>query len=445
MIDISEFMRWVEDRNPNQPEFHQAVHDVAVKVIPFINDHPKYDEARILERLSEPDRILSFRVTWEDDAGRVCINRGYRVQQSNAIGPYKGGLRFDESVNLSVLKFLAFEQVFKNGLTTLPMGGAKGGSDFHPKGKSDHEVMRFCQAFMIELHRHIGAAVDVPAGDIGVGAREIGYMFGQYKRLENQFTGAMTGKGAAFGGSLIRTEATGYGCVYFARDMLKGRQEDFDGKRCLVSGSGNVAQYAAEKLIELGAAVLTLSDRTGTLYFKDGLTKDRLLELIDLKTNRGGSLDAWGSRNQDVPFLPGRKPWDIPADAAFPCATQNEIDARDARALLLNGCNLVSEGANMPATSEAAHLFEEAGILYAPGKAANAGGVAISGLEMTQNAIRLFWTRDEVDHRLEQIMRRIHEQCVEYGHVNGCINYVTGANIGGFVKVADAMLAYGIV
>jgi glutamate dehydrogenase (NADP+) len=445
MIDISEFMRWVEDRNPNEPEFHQAVHDVAVKVIPFINDHPKYEETRILERLSEPDRILTFRVTWEDDAGRVCINRGYRVQQSNAIGPYKGGLRFDESVNLSVLKFLAFEQVFKNGLTTLPMGGAKGGSDFHPKGKSDHEVMRFCQAFMIELHRHIGAAVDVPAGDIGVGAREIGYMFGQYKRLENQFTGAMTGKGAAFGGSLIRTEATGYGCVYFARDMLKGRQEDFDGKRCLVSGSGNVAQYAAEKLIELGAAVLTLSDRTGTLYFKDGLTKDRLIELIDLKTNRGGSLDAWGSRNQDILFLPGRKPWDIPADAAFPCATQNEIDARDARALLLNGCNLVSEGANMPATSEAAHLFEEARILYAPGKAANAGGVAISGLEMTQNAIRLFWTRDEVDHRLEQIMRRIHEQCVEYGHVNGCINYVTGANIAGFVKVADAMLAYGIV
>jgi glutamate dehydrogenase (NADP+) len=445
MIDISEFMRWVEDRNPNEPEFHQAVHDVAVKVIPFINDHPKYEETRILERLSEPDRILTFRVTWEDDAGRVCINRGYRVQQSNAIGPYKGGLRFDESVNLSVLKFLAFEQVFKNGLTTLPMGGAKGGSDFHPKGKSDHEVMRFCQAFMIELHRHIGAAVDVPAGDIGVGAREIGYMFGQYKRLENQFTGAMTGKGAAFGGSLIRTEATGYGCVYFARDMLKGRQEDFDGKRCLVSGSGNVAQYAAEKLIELGAAVLTLSDRTGTLYFKDGLTKDRLIELIDLKTNRGGSLDAWGSRNQDILFLPGRKPWDIPADAAFPCATQNEIDARDARALLLNGCRLVSEGANMPATSEAAHLFEEARILYAPGKAANAGGVAISGLEMTQNAIRLFWTRDEVDHRLEQIMRRIHEQCVEYGHVNGCINYVTGANIAGFVKVADAMLAYGIV
>jgi glutamate dehydrogenase (NADP+) len=445
MIDISEFMRWVQERNPNEPEFHQAVHDVAGKVIPFINEHPKYEEARILERLSEPDRILSFRVTWEDDAGRVCINRGYRVQQSNAIGPYKGGLRFDESVNLSVLKFLAFEQVFKNGLTTLPMGGAKGGSDFHPKGKSDHEVMRFCQAFMIELHRHIGAAVDVPAGDIGVGAREIGYMFGQYKRLENQFTGAMTGKGAAYGGSFIRTEATGYGCVYFAREMLATRDEDFEGKRCTVSGSGNVAQYAAQKLIELGATVLTMSDRSGTLYFKDGLTRDRLLELIDLKTYRGGSLDAWSSRNNDVQFLSGRKPWDVPADAAFPCATQNEINARDAQSLLANGCHVVSEGANMPASSEAATIFEDAGILYAPGKAANAGGVAISGLEMTQNAIRLFWTRDEVDHRLQEIMRRIHEQCVEYGRHNGCINYVTGANVGGFVKVADAMLAYGIV
>jgi glutamate dehydrogenase (NADP+) len=298
---------------------------------------------------------------------------------------------------------------------------------------------------MIELHRHIGAAVDVPAGDIGVGAREIGYMFGQYKRLENQFTGAMTGKGAAYGGSFIRTEATGYGCVYFAREMLATRDEDFEGKRCTVSGSGNVAQYAAQKLIELGATVLTMSDRSGTLYFKDGLTRDRLLELIDLKTYRGGSLDAWSSRNNDVQFLSGRKPWDVPADAAFPCATQNEINARDAQSLLANGCHVVSEGANMPASSEAATIFEDAGILYAPGKAANACGVAISGLEMTQNAIRLFWTRDEVDHRLQEIMRRIHEQCVEYGRHNGCINYVTGANVGGFVKVADAMLAYGIV
>jgi glutamate dehydrogenase (NADP+) len=445
MIDIAEFMRWIVDRNPNESEFHQAVHDVAAKVIPFINDNPRYEEARILDRLSEPDRILSFRVTWEDDAGRVCINRGYRVQQSNAIGPYKGGLRFDESVNLSVLKFLAFEQVFKNGLTTLPMGGAKGGSDFHPKGKSDHEVMRFCQAFMIELHRHIGAYVDVPAGDIGVGAREIGYMFGQYKRLENQFTGAMTGKGAAFGGSFIRTEATGYGCVYFAREMLLTRSDDLEGKRCIVSGSGNVAQYAAEKLIHLGATVLTLSDRTGTLYFKHGLTRDQLLELIDLKTNRGGSLDAWTSRGNGVELLAGRKPWTIPADAAFPCATQNEIGAADAQALLDNHCTLVSEGANMPANSDAARMFEEARILYAPGKAANAGGVAISGLEMTQNAIRLLWTRDEVDKRLQDIMRRIHEQCVQYGQADGCTNYVTGANIAGFVKVANAMLAYGIV
>jgi glutamate dehydrogenase (NADP+) len=445
MMDISEFMQWVVERNPNETEFHQAVHDVAAKVIPFINLHPRYEETRILERLTEPDRILAFRVTWEDDAGRVRINRGYRVQQCNAIGPYKGGLRFDASVNLSVLKFLAFEQVFKNGLTTLPMGGAKGGSDFHPKGKSDHEVMRFCQAFMIELHRHIGAVVDVPAGDIGVGAREIGYMFGQYKRLENQFTGAMTGKGAAYGGSLIRTEATGYGCVYLAREMLATRQEDFDGRRCLVSGSGNVAQYAAEKLIELGGRVLTLSDRTGTAYFKDGLQQDQLDELIDLKTYRGGNLDAWCQKQIGIEFLRGQKPWRVPCDAAFPCATQNEIDADDAHTLLENGCTVISEGANMPASTEAAHLFEEAGILYAPGKAANAGGVAISGLEMTQNAMRLYWTREDVDERLQHIMRRIHEQCVEYGTRHGHVNYVAGANIAGFKKVADAMLAYGIV
>ncbi len=443
MIEIGSFMQWVVDRNPYEPEFHQAVHDVAGKVIPFINSRPQYAESRILERLTEPDRILSFRVTWEDDAGRVRINRGYRVQQSNAIGPYKGGLRFDHSVTLSVLKFLAFEQVFKNSLTTLPMGGAKGGSDFHPKGKSEHELMRFCQAFMTELHRHIGAAVDVPAGDIGVGAREIGYLFGQYKRLENQFTGAITGKGAAFGGSLIRTEATGYGCAYFAREMLKARTEDFEGRRCLVSGAGNVAEYAAEKLIQLGAIVLTMSDRTGTLYFPDGLSTEQLAEIIDLK-RRASSLDALAS-GAGVKFLPRSRPWAIPCDAAFPCATQNEIDAADARTLLDNGCFLVAEGANMPATSEAAQIFEDAGILDAPGKAANAGGVAISGLEMTQNAIHLFWTREEVDKRLVEIMGHIHEQCVEYGTKNGCTNYVTGANIGGFVKVADAMLAYGIV
>ncbi|MCI0433613.1 MAG: NADP-specific glutamate dehydrogenase [Gemmatimonadetes bacterium] len=443
MIEIESFMQWVVDRNPHEPEFHQAVHDVAAKVIPFVQGRPEYAEARILERLTEPDRILTFRVTWEDDAGEVRINRGYRIQQSNAIGPYKGGLRFDESVTLSVLKFLAFEQVFKNSLTALPMGGAKGGSDFHPKGKSDHELMRFCQAFMTELHRHIGAVVDVPAGDIGVGAREIGYMFGQYKRLENQFTGAMTGKGASFGGSLIRTEATGYGCVYFAAEMLRRRAEDFEGRRCLVSGAGNVAEYTAEKLIQLGAIVLTLSDRTGTLHFPNGLESEQLLEIMSLK-RRGGSLDSWSGR-AGVEFLPHRKPWMIPADAVFPCATQNEINEDDARTMIENGCFLIAEGANMPATSDAARLFEDARILYAPGKAANAGGVAISGLEMTQNAIHVFWTRDEVDKRLREIMCHIHEQCVEYGTLNGCTSYVTGANVGGFVKVADAMLAYGII
>jgi glutamate dehydrogenase (NADP+) len=366
------------------------------------------------------------------------------VQQTNAIGPYKGGLRFDESVNLSVLKFLAFEQVFKNSLTTLPMGGAKGGSDFHPKGKSDHEVMRFCQAFMVELHRHIGAVVDVPAGDIGVGAREIGFLFGQYKRLENEFSGAITGKSPSFGGSLIRTEATGYGCVYFAREMLNNRKEDFAGKRCIVSGSGNVAQYAAEKLLDLDAKVLTVSDRGGYLYFEDGMTRDALAEIIDLKTNRGGTLESLGS-SRGVTFCRGQHPWHVPCDAAFPCARENEIDGEAARALLANGCYVVAEGANMPATTEAAHLFEDAHILYGPGKAANAGGVSISGLEMTQNAIHLSWTREDVDTKLQEIMHKIHSQCVDYGQQNGYIDYVGGANIAGFVKVADAMLAYGIV
>jgi glutamate dehydrogenase (NADP+) len=444
MMDIQTFMSWLESRNPGQTEFHQAVHDVAHKLIPFINKNPHYGEAKILERLTEPDRILSFRVTWEDDAGEPQINRGYRVQQSNAIGPYKGGLRFDESVTLSVLKFLAFEQVFKNSLTTLPMGGAKGGSDFHPKGKSEHEVMRFCQAYMTELHRHIGAAVDVPAGDIGVGSREIGYMFGQYKRLENQFTGAMTGKGASFGGSLIRTEATGYGCVYFAREMLQTKGEDIEGKRCLVSGAGNVAEYAAQKLIDLGAKVQTISDRTGYLHFSNGLTSDQLAEIISLKAMHGGSIDRM-ARSAGIEFCRGEKPWGVPCDAAFPCATQNEIDGADAKKLLGNGCTVVAEGANMPATTDAAHLFEDAHIFYGPGKAANAGGVAISGLEMTQNAIHLSWTRDDVDHRLQDIMRSIHEQCVHYGTMNGYVDYVAGANIAGFVKVADAMLAYGIV
>lgn len=443
-MNVADFMDVVVRRNPGEIEFHQAVHEVAGKVVPFINCHADYEEARILERLTEPDRILTFRVTWEDDAGTVQINRGYRVQQSNAIGPYKGGLRFDESVNLSVLKFLAFEQVFKNALTTLPMGGAKGGSDFHPKGKSNHEIMRFCQAFMTELHRHIGKDVDVPAGDIGVGTTEIGYLFGQYKRLQNEFTGAITGKGATFGGSFIRAEATGYGCVYFAREMLRARAETFEGKRCLISGSGNVAEYAAEKLIDLGGTVLTLSDRGGYIHFPQGMKRDDLHEIIHLKTHLRGNLADY-ARERKVSFCPDQKPWVVPCDAAFPCATQNEIDGTDAATLLQNGCTVVSEGANMPAMPEAAHAFEAAGILYGPGKAANAGGVAISGLEMTQNAMRLYWTREDVDERLQGIMRRIHEQCVAYGQENGRVNYVAGANIAAFKKVADAMLAYGIV
>ncbi len=443
-MEYKEFMTWVTERNPGQPEFIQAVQEVAGKVIPFVNQHPKYAEARILDRLTEPDRVLMFRVTWEDDAGRVRVNRGYRVQMSNAIGPYKGGLRFDESVTVGLLKFLAFEQVFKNSLTTLPMGGAKGGSDFHPKGKSDHEIMRFCYAFMTELRRHIGDVVDVPAGDIGVGAREIGFLFGQYKRLENRFTGAMTGKGKSYGGSLIRTEATGYGAIYFAQEMLKTRKDDIEGKTCVVSGAGNVAEYAAEKLIMLGAKVAALSDRTGTLHFKKGLTKPLLDEIIDLKTNKGGTLDAF-AKKPGVEYLAGVKPWQIPCDAAFPCATQNEIDKKDAATLLKNGCYVIAEGANMPSTTDAVHMFEKAKILYGPGKAANAGGVAISGLEMTQNAIHLSWTRDDVDQRLQRIMHDIHEQCVQYGTTKEFTNYVTGANVGGFVKVADAMLAYGIV
>lgn len=443
-MNIADFMDDVVRRNPGEVEFHQAVREVAEKVIPIINQNPDYEEARILERLTEPDRILVFRVTWEDDAGNVCVNRGYRVQQSNAIGPYKGGLRFDESVTLSVLKFLAFEQVFKNALTTLPMGGAKGGSDFSVKGKSNHEIMRFCQAFMTELHRYIGEDVDVPAGDIGVSSAEIGYLFGQYKRLQNEFTGAITGKGAAFGGSFIRTEATGYGCVYFAREMLKAHNDTIDGKRCVISGSGNVAQYTAEKLLDLGATVLTLSDRSGFIHFADGLTRSELLDAIHLKTDLRGSLADF-ARERKLTFCANQRPWQVPCDMAFPCATQNELDEQDAVDLLHNGCKLVSEGANMPATPAASRAFENAGLLLGPAKAANAGGVAISGLEMAQNAMRLYWTREDVDDRLQAIMRRIHEQCVAHGAENGRVNYVAGANIAAFKKVADAMLAYGIV
>lgn len=444
-MELEQFMQGLERRNPGQREFHQAVREVVEKVLPFVNQNPEYHRAGILERMTEPDRVIMFRVSWEDDDGQVRVNRGYRVQFNNAIGPYKGGLRFDRSVNLSILKFLGYEQVFKNSLTTLPMGGAKGGSDFNPKGKSDSEVMRFCHSFMSELYRHIGKDKDVPAGDIGVGAREIGFLFGQYKRLEGEWTGAMTGKGVSFGGSLIRTEATGYGCVYFAREILHHRNEDLEGKTCLVSGAGNVAQYAAKKLVELGAKVVTMSDRTGFLHDPQGLSPERLDEIIELKTKQRGSLEDFAGRN-GYTFHPGEKPWQVPCDLAFPCATQNEIDEDDARTLVDNGCILVAEGANMPTSYDAADVLEEARVALAPGKAANAGGVAISGLEMTQNAIRMFWDREEIDTRLQGIMRKIHEKCVEHGgDGDGWIDYPKGANVAAFIKVADAMMAQGVV
>ncbi len=443
-MQVEQFMAGLMRRNPGEREFHQAVREVAEKVIPFINSNPQYEEARIFERMTEPDRMVIFRVSWEDDHGNVRVNRGLRVQFNNAIGPYKGGLRFDKTVNLSVLKFLGFEQVFKNSLTTLPMGGAKGGADLNPKGKSDAEIMRFCQSFMTELYRHIGEDVDVPAGDIGVGAREISYLFGQYKRLSNEFTGSMTGKGLAFGGSQVRTEATGYGCVYFAKEMLAHRGERLEGRPCVISGSGNVALYAAEKLMELGAKVVTLSDRGGFIHEPDGLTDEQLRYIIDLKEYRRGTLHEYATEF-GTSYCPGKRPWIVPCDIAFPCATHNELDEDDARALVGNGCVVVSEGANMPTTSAALSVFDEAKTLFAPGKASNAGGVSISGLEMSQNAMRMSWTRDEVEAQLQDIMKRIHEQCVEYGTLNGRVDYVKGANIAGFVKVADAMLAYGIV
>ncbi len=443
-MELDKFMQGLIRRNPAQIEFHQAVREIAEKVIPFINSNPKYEKARIFERMTEPDRIITFRVCWEDDSGNVRVNRGYRVQFNNAIGPYKGGLRFDKSVNLSILKFLGFEQTFKNSLTTLPIGGAKGGSDFNPKGKTDAEVMRFCQSFMTGLYRHIGKNMDVPAGDIGVGAREIGYLFGQYKRLTNEFTGTLTGKGLAFGGSPVRMEATGYGCVYFAREMLIKQGDGIEGKVCIISGSGNVAQYAAQKLIELGAKVVTLSDRTGFIYDSEGLSKDKLDYIIDLKTIRRESLSKY-AEEFGCDYYPGEKPWKVPCDLAFPCATQNEINKDDAYTLLKNDCKVVSEGANMPTTYQGVKLFEDAKILFAPGKAANAGGVAISGLEMAQNAMFLIWSHEEVDLKLYYIMKSIHEQCVSYGKENDHVNYVKGANVGGFVKVADALLSYGIV
>ena len=441
---VDHFLSRLKKRDPDQPEFHQAVEEVLRSLWPFLEANPHYLTSGILERICEPERAIVFRVSWVDDEGKVRVNRGFRIQMNSAIGPYKGGLRFHPSVNLGVLKFLAFEQTFKNSLTSLPMGGGKGGSDFNPKGKSDAEVMRFCQAFMSELYRHIGSDVDVPAGDIGVGAREIGVLFGQYKRLSNQFTSVLTGKGMSYGGSLIRPEATGFGCVYFAQEMLKRSGQRIDGKRVAISGSGNVAQYAARKVMDLGGKVISLSDSEGTLYCEAGLNDEQWDALMALKNVKRGRISELASQF-GLEFLAGQHPWNLTCDIALPCATQNELDADAARALLSNGCVCVAEGANMPTTLEAVDLFIEAGILFAPGKASNAGGVAVSGLEMSQNAMRLLWTAGEVDSKLHNIMQSIHHACVHYGEENGRINYVKGANIAGFVKVADAMLAQGVV
>ena len=441
---IDRFMTGLIKRNPGEPEFHQAVHEVARDIIPFELDHSDYQDGHVLERMTEPDRIVIFRVGWEDDAGNVRVNRGTRVQFNNAIGPYKGGLRFHPSVTLGILKFLGFEQTFKNSLTTLPMGGAKGGANFNPKGKSDREVMRFCQAFMTELSRHIGKDVDVPAGDIGVGAREVSYLFGQYKRIQNEFTGTITGKGLAFGGSLIRTEATGYGCVYFAQEMFAQRGEGLAGKRCVISGSGNVAIYTAEKLLQLGAKVLTFSDSGGFIFDPNGIDEEKLAYVHDLKTNQRGRISQYADR-YGCAYHPGKRPWGVPCDLAFPSATENEIDAKDAQTLVDNGVQAVIEGANMPSSLDAIQIFQNARILYAPSKAANAGGVAVSGLEQTQNAMRLSWSREEVDEQLRTIMTKIHAQCAHWGKDGDRVDYVKGANIAGFVKVADAILAYGVM
>ncbi|WP_448695732.1 NADP-specific glutamate dehydrogenase [Pseudomonas moraviensis] len=441
---VESFLARLKKRDPDQPEFHQAVEEVLRSLWPFLEANPHYLTSGILERICEPERAVVFRVSWVDDQGKVQVNRGFRIQMNSAIGPYKGGLRFHPSVNLGVLKFLAFEQTFKNSLTSLPMGGGKGGSDFDPKGKSDAEVMRFCQAFMSELYRHIGADVDVPAGDIGVGAREIGFLFGQYKRLSNQFTSVLTGKGMTYGGSLIRPEATGFGCVYFAEEMLKRRGQTVEGQRVAISGSGNVAQYAARKVMDLGGKVISLSDSEGTLYCEAGLSEEQWLALLELKNVKRGRIRELASV-YGLEFRAGQHPWSLPCDIALPCATQNELDAEAARTLLGNGCVCVAEGANMPTTLEAVDTLIEAGILFAPGKASNAGGVAVSGLEMSQNAMRLLWTAGEVDSKLHAIMQSIHHACVHYGEDNGQVNYVKGANIAGFVKVADAMLAQGVV
>ena len=443
-LSLEGFMEGLIKRNPGETEFHQAVYEVAESIIPFIIENPRYRQAGIIERMTEPDRTVIFRVVWEDDAGNIRVNRGYRVQFNNSIGPYKGGLRFHPSVNLSILKFLGFEQTFKNSLTTLPIGAGKGGSDFNPKGKSDREVMRFCQSFMTELFHHIGPDTDVPAGDIGVGAREISYMFGQYKRLAREFTGVLTGKALEFGGSLIRTEATGYGNAFFMEEMLKHQGDSIAGKTCTVSGSGNVATYCTQKITQLGGKVVTLSDSSGFIHDPDGIDADKLAYVIDLKNVKRGRISEYAAE-YGCEFHEGERPWSVPCDLAFPCATQNELNADDAKTLIANGCKGVSEGANMPTTVEGIKVLLDARMLYGPGKAANAGGVAVSGLEMTQNSIRMAWTSEELESKLHEIMIGIHEQCARHGQEGDYVNYVKGANIAGFIKVADAMLAYGVI
>ena len=443
---IKDFISEVEKQNPNEPEFLQAVTEVAETVIPFIEENEKYANKKLLERMVEPERTILFRVPWTDDKGEIHVNKGYRIEFNSAIGPYKGGLRFHPSVNLSILKFLGFEQTFKNSLTTLPMGGGKGGSNFDPKGKSDAEIMRFCQSFMNELSRHIGPNTDVPAGDIGVGGREIGFMFGQYKRLRNEFTGVFTGKGRSYGGSLIRPEATGYGDVYFAKNMLATRGESFKGKTVVISGSGNVAQYAAEKAMEFGGKVVTFSDSAGYIFDSEGINEEKLAFVMELKNEKRGRISEYTKKYPSAKYVDGKRPWEVKCDIALPCATQNELDGAEAKMLLQNGCICVAEGANMPCTPEAITEFQKAKILFSPGKASNAGGVATSGLEMSQNSLRLSWTAAEVDEKLHNIMNDIHAACVQYGKDgDGYVDYVKGANIAGFVKVAEAMLAQGVV
>ena len=442
--NVEAFMEKIVEKNPGEKEFHQAVQEVVESLMPFIEKNLRYKKAKILERIAEPERVIMFRVPWLDDTGEIQINRGYRIQMNSAIGPYKGGLRFHPSVSLSILKFLAFEQVFKNSLTTLPIGGGKGGSNFNPKGKSDNEVMKFCQSFMIELQRHIGPNTDVPAGDIGVGGREIGYLFGQYRRLRNEFTGILTGKARNWGGSLIRPEATGYGCVYFAQEMLKTKKESFKDKICAVSGSGNVAQYTVEKINELGGTVVTLSDSSGMIYDPNGIDEKKLSYVMELKNIKRGRIKEYAEK-YGCEYSAGKRPWNVKCDMAFPSATQNEISKEEAQTLVDNGCICVSEGANMPTVPEGVEIFLNAEILYGPGKAANAGGVATSGLEMSQNSMRMSWSREEVDQKLHNIMRSIHESCVKYGKEGNYVNYVNGANIAGFVKIADSMLDQGLI